>query len=448
MTMIKNRGELARTGARKTAVDCLEAAIEAVHPDNIFAEHLTVEDDVLSVEGNEYHLDEYEEIAVIGGGNAAGHMAAALEALLGDRIDRGIVVTDDPIPTDHIDVFEGDYPIPSKRCMEGTRRVLDLAESMDETTLGLVVLSGGGSPLLSAPVADISLTDLQTVTNVLFENGVPLREINAVRKHLSAIKGGQLARAAAPAMLVGLVFSDVVGNDLGVVASGPLAPDETTFKDALDVLDSYDIAVPGRVRDRLRRGTLGHLSETPTRESDIFERVHHYVFADGAAALEGASDFTMNSGYDTLILSSRLRGDARESATFHVGIAEEVLATQNPVEPPAVLLSGGETPVTVRGQGAGRPNQKFALNAALELDDHRIAVASMSTDGHDGMTDTAGAVVDAMTVTDTVEARRALAKSESRCDEIHSYLSAQNDLIQTGTTGTNVNDIHVVVVEE
>ena len=440
--MITNRADLARTAARETALDCLEAAVEAVHPDNILAEHLAVEEDVLSVAGTEYRLDEYEEIVVIGGGNAAGHVAAALETLLGNRIERGIVVTDDPVATDRIDVFEGDYPIPSERCMEGTRRVLDIAESMDESTLCIAVLSGGGSPLLSAPVADISLADLQTVTSVLFENGVPLREINAVRKHLSAIKGGQLARAAAPATVVGIVFSDVVGNDLGVVASGPLAPDETSFQDALDVLDRYDIAVPGRVRDRLRRGALGKHPETPTEDSDVFERVRHHVLADGAAALKGASDFATDCGYNTLILSSRLRGDARESATFHVGIAEEVLATGNPVEPPAVLLSGGETPVTVRGRGAGRPNQEFALNAALELGDPDIAVASMATDGHDGMTDTAGAVVDASTAETDADVRRAMTN-----DEVHSYLSERNDLVHTGTTGTNVNDVHAVVIE-
>jgi glycerate 2-kinase len=440
--MISNKDELARTPARKTALECLCAAIEAVHPQNVIENALHLEDDLLSVDGHTYNLNRFDEIVVIGGGNAAGHVAVALESLLGDQIDRGVVVTDDLVPTEQIEVFEGDYPIPSERCMEGTLQVIDIAESVTEDTLVLTVLSGGGSPLLSAPVADISLADLQTVTNLLFENGVPLRGLNAVRKHLSAIKGGQLARAADPATTVGLVFSDVVGNDLGVIASGPLAPDDTTFDDALNVINQYDIAVPDRVRERLRRGQLGQPPETPGTGSEIFDKVHHHILVDGTAALEGASETATNRGYNSVILSSRLRGDAHESAKIHVGIAEEILTTGNPIDPPAVLLSGGETPVTVRGKGMGLPNQEFALSAALELTDSDVAIASIATDGHDGMTDTAGAIVDVTTVDSEQEAQQAFTNNSVR-----EFLATRSDLITTGTTGTNVNDVHVAVIE-
>jgi hydroxypyruvate reductase len=264
--------------------------------------------------------------------------------------------------------------------------------------------------------------------------------MNAVRKHLSAVKGGLLARAAHPATVVSLVFSDVVGDDLDVIASGPTVPDTSTFADALDVLDRYGVAVPDAVEDRLERGAAGDLPETPDPGDPAFDRTTAHVLADNFTALSAARDAAEAAGFDALVLSSRVRGEAREAAKVHAGIAEECAATGNPVEPPAVLLSGGETTVTVRGSGRGGRNQEFALSAALELATD-VVVASVDTDGIDGSTDAAGALVDASTVEDPGAARRALADNDA-----FGYLDDRGATVYTGRTGTNVNDLRALVV--
>ena len=461
--MIANRDELVGTSARETALSCVEAGVRATHPKTVIRDSLRLDGDALRVLDAEYDLSTYDEVVAVGGGNAAGHVAAALETLLGDRVARGVVVTDDPAATDRIEICEADHPVPSERGVAGARDVLDLAESADEKTLVLAVVTGGGSALMPAPAGDVTLADLQSTTDALLASGADIHEINAVRKHLSALKGGRLARAAAPATVVGLVLSDVVGNDLDAVASGPTAPDESTFSAARSVLDSYDLAAPERVRDRLRRGANGDIPETPRSGDPTFDRVSNHVLADGFTALDAAREVAADRGYETLILSSHVRGEAREAAKTHVAVAEESLATGNPVEPPAVVLSGGETTVTVRGGvfgsgetegssrerserdgGVGGPNQEFAASAAVELDAPGVVLASIDTDGIDGPTDAAGAIVDAETVSDgdADAVRAALANND-----VNSPLDERGALVRTGPTGTNVNDLRVLVVE-
>ena len=447
--MIEHRDQLADDAPTETALACIEAGIRAAHPRTVVRESVDFDGRTLRVREDEYDLDEYDEVVVVGGGNAAGHVAVALEAVLGDRIARGVVVTDDPTETDRIEVREGDHPVPSRRGEDGARAVLDLAESAGEETLVLAVVTGGGSALLPAPAgrserADgVTLSDLQSVTDALLESGADIHEINAVRKHCSALKGGQLARAAAPATVVGLVLSDVVGNDLDVIASGPTSPDESTFAEAVSVLDRYGVETPERVRERLRRGADGALAETPRSDDPAFDRVRNHVLADGFTALRAAREAAADRGYRTLVLSSRVRGEAREAVKTHAAIAEEALATGNPVEPPAVVLSGGETTVTVRGDGEGGPNQEFAVGGALELDAEGVALAAVDTDGIDGATDAAGGIVDSATVEDPATARDALA-----ANDVYPYLAERDALIRTGPTGTNVNDLRVLVVEK
>ena len=327
--------------------------------------------------------------------------------------------------------------------MAGAERVRALAEAATEETLVLGVVTGGGSALLPAPADDLSLENVQQVTDELLASGAAIDEINAVRKHLSALKGGRLAEAAAPATVVGLVFSDVVGNDLDVVASGPFVPDASTYEEALAVVDRYALDVPASVRTRLERGVQGDVPETPDPGDPVFEGVETHVLADGFTALDAARDEAVERGYDAHVLSSRIRGEAREAARSHVAIAEEMRATGNPFDPPAVVLSGGETTVTLRGDGDGGPNQEFALSAALELDEENVVVASVDTDGVDGASEAAGAVVDARTVTDDEsDAHDALEGNDSL-----PFLDAHDALVVTGPTGTNVNDLRVMVVE-
>ncbi|MDZ7702636.1 MAG: DUF4147 domain-containing protein [Halobacteriales archaeon] len=441
--MIEDAGRLANTPARETALACVEAGIEAAHPRRVIAESVTLEGDTLTVAGATYDLAEIDRIVALGGGKASGTVAAALESALGDRLDGGAVVCPDPVETERVAVHVGDHPVPSERSVAGTRRVLELAEAADDRTLVLAVITGGGSALLAAPADGIELADLQSVTDALLDSGASIHEINAVRKHLSAVKGGGLARAAAPARTVGLLFSDVVGDDLDVIASGPTAPDSSTYADALEVLDRYAIEPPAAVGERLERGASGELAETAGPGDPAFERVRNHVLANGFTALEAARAAASERGYETCLLSSRVQGEAREAARTMAAVGQEVAASGNPVAPPAVVLSGGECTVTVEGTGSGGPNQEFALGAAVDLAGEGIALASVDTDGRDGATDAAGALVDGTTVTDAEEARDAL-----RLNDAYPYLEAREALVVTGPTGTNVNDLRVLVVED
>jgi len=470
--MIEDRDSLATSEARETALACVEAGIEAGHPRTVVRDAVALEGNTLSIDGETYDLEEYDEVVVLGGGNAAAHVAVALESVLGDRIDGGVVVTDDPVETERVTVREGDHPVPSERGVDGTREMLGAADAADEETLVLGAITGGGSALMAAPAGDVSLADLRDTTDALLASGADIHEINAVRKHLSALKGGRLARRAAPATVASLILSDVVGNDLSVIASGPVAPDESTFDDALAVLDRYGIDAPDAVVTRLERGAAGEIDETPGADDPAFAAVSNHVVADGMTVLEAARAAAADRGYETLVLSSRVRGEARDAATTHVAVAEEIRATGTPITPPAVVLSGGETTVTIRGDGTGGPNQEFVTSAALELGgggvdtgsgdergaepedesgaepgdergaEGRITVAAVDTDGIDGASDAAGALVDGTTVEAPEVVREALAEND-----VYPYLESRGALVLTGPTGTNLNDLRVLVVD-
>ena len=439
--MFERRDELAGTPAHETALACLESGIEAARPQNVIREALAVADGTLQVRDEAYNLADYDELLVLGGGKAAAQVGAELETLLGDRINGGLVVTNDPLPLDRIEVVEGSHPVPDEAGREGASEVLERAEAADESTLVLAVLTGGGSALLPAPAGGLGLDDLQAVTDELLRSGADIGELNAVRKHCSAIKGGGLARAATPATVVGLLFSDVIGDDYSVIASGPTAPDESTYGDALSVLERYGIDAR-TIHEHVERGTDGKVPETPGPDDPLFECVSNHVLANAHTALDAASEVACERGYTPLVLSSRVRGEARESALTHLAVAEEIRETGQPVEAPAVVLSGGETTVTVEGDGRGGPNQEFVLAAGIELDHEEIVVAAVDTDGKDGAADAAGGLVDAGTVEDADAARTALADNDA-----FPFLADRDALLETGPTGTNVNDLRVLVVE-
>ena len=450
---IERRDALARTPTHDVVLDCLVAGIEAAHPETLVAEALSVDGSVLTVspvdgatdDGSptDYDLDAYDDVVLLGGGNAAGTLASALESMLGDRLSGGVIVTDDPSETARVDVLAGDHPVPSERGVTHTRRLLDRAEAADEDDLVIAAITGGASALLAAPVPSLSLFDLQAVTRELLASGATIDEINAVRKHCSAIKGGQLARTAAPATVVTLVVSDVVGDDLSVIGSGPTVPDPSTYADALAVLDRYDLDVPGSVREHLQAGVAGDCPETPTATDPAFDRTSTHVIGSGRTALAAAREAAAEREYTPAVLASGVRGEARESALTHVAIAEECHATGEPVSPPAVLLSGGETTVTLGDDpGTGGPNQEFATSSAVALTDagEEIIVASVDTDGIDGSTDVAGAIVDGTTLSASA-GRDALDGNDT-----HSLLADAGALVRTGPTGTNVNDLRVIAV--
>ncbi|NGM67966.1 DUF4147 domain-containing protein [Natronolimnobius sp. AArcel1] len=439
------RDAICQSAAHEVALECLLAGIRAAQPSARVAETLSVNDGTLTVETDEvseYDLEAYDDVVVLGGGNAAAQFASALEDELGEWLTGGVVVTDDPAETSIVNVHAGDHPIPSDDGVAGTERVLKAADACGEDDLVLATITGGGSALLAAPAPGLALLDLQAVTNELLACGATIDEINAVRKHCSAIKGGHLARAVAPASLVTLVLSDVVGDNLSVIASGPTVPDDSTYRDALGVLERYDLSVPQAVWDHLEAGANDERPETPTATDPVFDRTHTHVLGNGRTALEAARESALEAGYEPLILASGVRGEAREAALTHVAIAEECRKTGLPVTPPAVLLSGGETTVTLGDDpGAGGPNQEFVLSGALALEDEEIVVSSVDTDGIDGATDVAGAIADGSTIPEQA-GRDALERNDAL-----SVLEEASAVIRTGPSGTNVNDLRAIVVE-
>jgi len=462
--VFRNRSALADTPAHEVALSCLAAGVRGADPERATATALSRDDSRLAVStpDGETTLDlaEFDRLLVLGGGKAATGVVRALDTLLSDRIDGGLVVV--PEGTEGaggcigaVEVAAGGHPVPTKSGAMVTERVRDLAASADERTLVLAVVTGGGSALLAAPAGALTVEELRKVTRELLDAGAEISELNAVRKHCSLVKGGGFAAACEPAAVLGLAVSDVVGDPLSVIASGPTAPDETRYGDALAVLDRYGVDAPP-VRTHLEGGVAGEFPESPGPERDAFERVCNHVVVSNRTALDAAAAVAEEHGFRSSLLSSRVGGEARATAPTHVAIAAEAAASGQPVEPPAVLLSGGETTVDVsRGTrsdgddlGIGGPNLEFALAAALELRgsateaaERGPVVAAIDTDGHDGSTESAGALIDSGTVDDAEAARDALARHGSL-----DYLDGRGAALRTGPTGTNVNDLRVLVV--
>lgn len=458
-TVIRNR-EALLDGAgdpelAELALDCVEAGIRAADPERATSERVQLTGETLHVGDRAYDLAASDRVVLAGGGKAAVGVARALEVVLGDHLTEGVVAVPrdaDTTALERVEAVAAGHPTPTEGSVEAGERVLAMARNADDRTLVLAVVTGGGSACLAAPADDLELADLRAVTDDLLAAGADIDETNAVRKHASTLKGGRLARAAAPATVVGLLVSDVVGDDPAVVASGPTAPDPTTYADALAALDRYDVDGPA-VRAHLEAGRNDDHPETPIAADPPFATgdgvndpggaVSNHVLVGARTALDAARDRAREAGFEPLVLSSRIRGEAREAALTGVAVAEEALDSGAPVTPPAVVLSGGETTVTVRGGGTGGPNGEYALRAALEFvgTDAPVALACVDTDGRDGSADAAGALVDPGTVADRAAARDALARSDS-----HGYLGPRDALARTGATGTNVNDLRALVL--
>ena len=298
--------------------------------------------------------------------------------------------------------------------------------------------------MLPLPAAPITLEEKQAVTGLLLASGADIHEMNAVRKHLSSIKGGQLARLAAPATVETLLLSDVIGDDLDVIGSGPTAPDASTFATAVAVMEKYEILrrAPASVRTRLEQGARGEIDETPKAGDTIFRRVRHTVIGSNRLALDAAARQARSLGYKPLILSSEIQGETRDVARMHAAVAREIALRRRPVRPPACLITGGETTVTLKGPGLGGRNQEFVLAAAIDLAGLRdVVVFSAGTDGTDGPTDAAGAVADGETWRRNPEAREYLARNDS-----YRYFQSLGDLVVTGPTNTNVMDVRILLI--
>lgn len=435
---------------RARVLDVLGAALDAADPAQAIRRLMFRSDDTLWIDGVAYDLDRYRRVIVVGGGKAGASMASAVESLLGDRITAGWVNVKYHYiePTEQITVHQAGHPVPDAAGVTGTRAMLDLLRGLTADDLVLCLLSGGGSALMTLPVKGVGLEDMQVLTDLLLRSGAPIPAINAVRKHLSQVSGGQLARLAYPATVVTLILSDVVGSPLDVIASGPTVADPTTFAHAQAVIERYSIAdrLPKSIRYHLSRGLSGSIYDTPKAGDPELENVHNVIIADNARAAQAAVERAQALGFHTLLLSTYIEGEAREVARVLAALAKEIAASGRPLLRPACLLLGGETTVTVRGTGKGGRNQELAVAAAVAIEGLDAAIiASLATDGTDGPTDAAGGMVDGT----TLARGRALglsAQSSLNNNDTYAYLAAVGDLLVTGPTNTNVNDLMAVFV--
>jgi len=431
-------------------------ALSAVDPSVILKNRIRIDQDRLLIKsegGSEkvFDLNSLHKIFLVGTGKASSSMAQAMEEILGDRITQGVITTKygHGLPLHKTEIIEAGHPLPDRKGYEGAKKIQDLLKESGPEDLVIFLLSGGGSALLPFPADGVDLREKQDVTQLLLDCGADIKEINTIRKHISRIKGGWLARWAYPSTVLGFILSDVVGDPLDVIGSGPTVPDPSTFEDAWEILTKYHLVnkIAPSILRHLQAGREGKAEETPKPGEVIFEKVTNSLIGSNIVALLAAKREATSLGLKTLILSSLVEGETREAARFHAAIAKEVISSGNPISRPACILSGGETTVTMKGKGLGGRNQEFVLAGALEISEvERVVLLSGGTDGTDGPTDATGAVADNTT----------LRRGKSLGLDPKSYLDQNNaypffeklgDLLITGPTHTNVMDIRILLVD-
>lgn len=435
---------------RKDALTILRFSIRACDPLHAVRAHLKLRSGRLWVDESFYDLKSIQRIFVIGAGKASARMAFVLEEILGEEISSGIVITKKGyvVPLRKIDLVEGGHPVPDRDGWEGTRRLVKFLSQTGKDDLVIFLVSGGGSSLLVSPMPGISLQDKIKLTNQLLRCGANIKEINAIRKHISQVKGGRLAQLAHPAFVLTLILSDVIGDRIDSIASGPTAPDGTTFCECLKIIQKYELAdkIPSSIYAHLQEGVKEKIEETPKPGDPIFKKVKNVIIGSNRIALQAAKRKAEDLGYNTLVLPRPVAGDTTKSALRHVNLAKRIAEGKGPIHPPACITSGGETTVKVKGKGLGGRNQEFVLVGAMGIDGMKnVVFLSAGTDGTDGPTDAAGAICDGETI------KRALRRGwdpKRYLDENDSYHFFQNlgDLIITGPTHTNVMDIHLILV--
>lgn len=428
----------------------LASALDAVDPGDCVRRWVRRQGALLRVGSKCYDLRHHRRVVAVGAGKASARMAVALEERLGDRLEGGLVVVKygHRASTKVTEILEAGHPIPDQAGLRAGARLLKLLNGLGPRDLVFVLLSGGASSLLPAPVPGVTLQDKQRTTQLLLRSGATIQDINTVRKHLSVLKGGRLA-AATQATVISLILSDVLGDDPGVIGSGPTAPDSTTYADACESLRRYGVwnRIPTRVRQYLVEGQRGLHEESPKPGMPLFHRVQNQVIGNNAAAINAAAQAAKRLGLNALVLTTSLTGEAREAARLFGAIAREILSSGRPVRRPACILAGGELTVCVRGTGRGGRAQEFALAGAGEIAGlPGVWLIGFGTDGTDGPTDAAGAVVNGQTASEAIQQGADLRDALDRNDA-YSFFQAVGGLIVTGPTGTNVNDLYLLVVE-
>ena len=431
-------------------IQALNQALRAADPKSILRQKIKLKGSKLTVDSVKLDLSQYERVLVIGGGKASANMALGIERILGKRITAGIVNIPDylePKPkSELIEFHEATHPIPSSEGVNGVRKMLKLVGKPTAKDFVICLISGGGSSLLPMPLEPITLSDLQNATNLLLRSGAEIHEINTIRKHLSAIKGGRLAQKLYPATVLSLIISDVVGDKPDAIASGPTIPDPTTYADTKGILMKYDLwnKVSKRVRNAVNLGVSDHSYDTPKPGSKTFDHVFNVLIGTNKQSCVAAAECLNKLGYDAFVLSTHIQGEAKEVGKIYSGILSDMQTNGLPMSVPAAIVAGGETTVTVTGHGKGGRNQELVLSAACGLDSvENVVVASMGTDGVDGPTDAAGAIADSESLARAK--RRGLdAGYFLRTHNSYNFFKKLGDLIVTGPTGTNVNDIMIL----
>jgi glycerate-2-kinase len=430
---------------REIAVDIFNAALTAVDPYQLVQTHCEFITDA-------YRREKCNKLYLVSFGKAAFSMTRALaRSLVRDLITCGVVITKyDHAPgvlEGKIEIFEAGHPVPDEKGLDATKRVIDMLKDSDEQTLVLCLISGGGSALLAAPCEGITLAEKQQVTELLLKSGATINELNCVRKHISAIKGGRLAEIAYPSKVLSLILSDVIGDPLDVIASGPTSPDESTFQEALDVIQKYELMhkIPDRIRTRLAQGAQGNAGETPKKGNPVFKRVENIIIGSNKIATRAAAAKAEEWGFETTILSTDIQGEARGVARMLAQTAVDIKKGRADGKR-ICLISGGETTVTVQGTGLGGRNTELALAFAQEIPGMEgITMLSAGTDGTDGPTDAAGAIVDGQTFT-AADAKGLSGAIYLKHNDSYTFFKNTGELLITGSTGTNVMDIQIILL--
>jgi glycerate 2-kinase len=441
---------------KRTAKAIFSKALSAVDPSKILKERIRIERDRLSIkmQGDSekiFDLKAFHKIVVVGTGKASSSMARAIEELFGERMTKGVITTKygHLLPLKQTQIIEAGHPIPDRKGYEGARKIQRLLKESGPNDLVIFLLSGGGSALLPFPADGIELKEKQEVTQLLLDSGAGIKEINTVRKHISWMKGGWVAKWAYPSTVIALILSDVVGDQLDVIGSGPTVPDPSTFEEAWEILKKYGSLneITPSIRKHLQSGREGKVEETPKPGEVAFEKVSNILIGSNILALREAKKEAESLGFNTLILSSSIEGETREASRFHTAVAKEVISSGNPIPRPACILSGGETTVTIKGKGLGGRNQEFVLAGALEISGvEKVVLLSGGTDGTDGPTDASGALADHTTV------RRAKTmglnpKAHLENNDAYPFFQKLGDLLITGPTHTNVMDVRIILVD-
>ncbi|MDD5644971.1 MAG: glycerate kinase [bacterium] len=437
-------------GMRSDAAKIIKESIESVDPAAAVRRMIKLEGQDISAGHRKIKLNNAGNIYVIGLGKASAQMARPLEKILGPRLSGGIINTKygHGCRLKKIKINECGHPVPDKNGLKGATEICDFVKQAGADDIVLCLISGGGSALFPLPAAGIDFSDKQKATQLLLKSGADIHEVNTLRKHISSVKGGRLAELISPARTISLILSDVIGDDMGFIASGVTAPDTTTFKDCIGIIEKYNLRkkMPFSVMKYLEKGAKTASMETPKPGNSIFKKVNNVLIGTNFLACAAAVNKAREIGYNTLLLSTVIEGETRDVAKVHSAVAKEVLMSDNPVKKPACIISGGETTVTVKGNGKGGRNMEFCLACAGHISGFgNIVIASVGTDGTDGPTDSAGAIIDSGTF------KKALNKKCSpgeylENNDSYNFFRKCGGLYITGPTGTNVMDIRIVLV--